>query len=222
MRRESKLSPIAIGVVCLAVGYGATVVAQGQPGGDRRRSLKVGVVDIGLLFKEYERKDVLEEQVNAERERMQAEMAADEEELRKMRVALDNSPYKRGSSAWLLEADRIQQAQYALELKRKRLQASLKNDVEEMTLMLLNELEATISKYGRRHGYTVILKVDRGQHEDQGELAQQFQERIFRAQISDVLYHRGEIDCSQNVLTLLNSADNLAEMERLAEERGKK
>lgn len=93
--------------------------------------------------------------------------------------------------------------------------------VEEQTLQILTELETTIASYGKRAGYDLILKVDSGggPTEGGGELVEHFQERIFRAQISDVLFFKDTLDVTKRVLDYLNSKGNLAKMERQAAER---
>ena len=57
-------------VLGLALGLTGLVAAQNNPPAQPRapqgnRAMKVGVVDIGALFREYKRKDTLEQQVNA-------------------------------------------------------------------------------------------------------------------------------------------------------------
>lgn len=206
----------------LATGAVATVVAQqGQP--QARRPLKVGVVDIGILFRDYKRKDVLEQAVNAERERVKSEIEAARKEIQQERVGLDNGPFREGSEPYLQALDQIKLKQYQLELKVERLQGALKKRVEELTLQVLTEIERTIEAYGKRHGYDLILKSDKDTTggDARGELAQQFQERIFRAQISHVLFYDGGMEISAAVLQTLNSDENLREMERRAAERGK-
>ena len=95
--------------------------------------------------------------------------------------------------------------------------------MEQQTLQILTELETTIASFGKRYGYDLILKIDSGAGPTEGgsELVEHFQERIFRAQISDVLYFRDALDITKSVLQYLNSKDNLARMERLATEKGR-
>lgn len=215
---------IGVGLVCLSIGFAATVVAQ-QDSGDRprRRSVKIGVVDVGVLFKDYTRKDDLEQSINQERERMKESVKAEAERLKKMRDALDAQGLRRDSIAWLEQADKIRVEQTRLEYTEKRLQLSLKKQVEEFTLQILGELEQTIAAYAKRYGFTLVLKIDEAaaQSEDaaEGSLAEQFQERIFRAQISDVLYHRDEIDITKGVLDMLNSPEWIDKMQKQAQDK---
>jgi Skp family chaperone for outer membrane proteins len=213
---------IGVGLICLSIGFAATVVAQQGDQPRRRRSVKIGVVDVGVLFKEYARKDDLEQSINEERERMKENVKAEAERLKKMRDALDAQGLRRDSIAWLEQADRIRVEQHRLEYTEKRLQLELKKRVEEFTLQILGELEQTIAAYGKRYGFSLVLKIDKasqGEDAAEGSLAEQFQERIFRAQISDVLFHKDEINITQGVLDMLNSPEWIEKMQKQAQDK---
>jgi Skp family chaperone for outer membrane proteins len=209
---------VAAALVALARLDQPTTLAQN--GGEGAPRLKVGVVDIGVLFRDYQRKDDLESTINEERERMKGEIEGDQEALLRKRRQLEEGAFQRGSEPWLRLREEIQLEEYALELKAKRLEASLKQQVEEFTLRILGELEATIEHYAENNNYTLVLKIDRAAMQDaeEGSLAAQFQERIFRAQISDVLYFRENIDCTEGVKRILNSDAWRREMERRAQQ----
>lgn len=210
-------------VLVLALLAGATVVAQSGPtppnpqGGDatKKRGLKIGVVDIGVLFRDYKRKETLENEVNQRREKIKKELEDDGEALRRMRQNFDKCPFVPNSEQWLALRDEIRQASNVLELKQERLQGILKRQVEELTLQILTELQHTIRAYGTKYQYDMILKSDASEQQAQGELGAHFQERIFRAQISDLLFHSEAIDITEAVKQLLNDPKNLDEMKKL-------
>ncbi|RMG14916.1 MAG: OmpH family outer membrane protein [Planctomycetota bacterium] len=217
------LSILALGLAVLA----GSALAQDPPKRPARgpRPLKVGVVDIGVLFKGYKRKDELEKIINERREQMKEEIQKERERVRDLRERLDKGGLRENSEPYLRAVTDIKLAQYQLELKQERLQASLKKLVEQHTLQILSELESTIEAYGRKYGYDLILKIDKAQRAGAGgesDLVQHFQERIFRAQISDVLYfNERALNITRNVETLLNSPANLRKMERQAKEKAK-
>lgn len=224
-----KLRIVTVPLVALVASLAITgvVVAQNpagpqQPNANAGKSMKVGVVDIGVLFRDYKRKDTLEQAVNQHREQIKQELEADAEQIRRKRVNLDKGMFPVNSELWLQQRDEIKQAQFNLELKTERMQNVLKKKVEELTLQILTELEATIRAYGERHGFDLILKSDKQEEQPgapQGELTQQFQERIFRAQISDVLFFNDSIEITESVKQLLNDAKNIARMDQLMKER---
>ena len=70
-----RLALLAAGLgVCLTLGLVANVVAQDDARGTRKT--QVGVVDIGVLFKNYKRKDDLENGINDSRKQMLEQIAA--------------------------------------------------------------------------------------------------------------------------------------------------
>lgn len=220
MRRPNRL--VVSALACLALAFAANgVLAQDppkQPSKRGPRALKIGVVDIGVLFKTYKRKDSLESLINERREAMKTELKAEHERVKDLRLRLDKGGMREGSEPYARAAQDIRLAQFALELKQDRLQANLKKQVEQHTLMILTELTKTIETYGKKYGYDLILKIDKASNrgeKSKGELVAQFQEAIFRAQISDVLYFNDRaLNITANVEKLLNSAGNLKRMEK--------
>ncbi len=210
---------LAGGFAVALTAIGATALAQQDKGkGRAAASLRVAVVDIGLLFKSYKRKDDFETHINERRERIKKDL--DEEQKRLVAIRQEMNQFREGSDPWLRAREKLEMAQFSLELKGKRLQAELKSKVEQRTLQILNEIEQTIGSFGKKYGFDLILKIDKAERvklPGSGELVEHFQERIFRAQISDVLYYNGDkLDITRNVLTVLNSKENLEAMAELA------
>ncbi|MGE0713675.1 MAG: OmpH family outer membrane protein [Planctomycetota bacterium] len=208
------LGPLALGIGLAALAAsGVLAQQQPKPAAGERRALKVGVVDVGFLFREYKRKDEFENAINAQRKRLKDELDAEQENLRKLRTEFEKTNLRKGSEPWLLEREKIKMAQYRWELKGERMQTALKNEVEHNTLQILQEIEGTIAAYGKRYGYDLVLKIDKAEREDatgeRGDLVEHFQERIFRAQIGDVLYHEESVNITKSVLAYLNHKNNL-------------
>ena len=219
MRSKSVSPSFAFAAVLAAAALAATGVLAQQPAPEKKKSRRVGVVDVGLLFKEFKRKDAFEKQINEQRKRLKDELDKEQEKLKKLRSELEKSGYRKGSEPWLRQREKLKLAQFSWELKGERMQNALKHEVEQNTLQILSEIEHTIGNYGSRYGYTYILKIDKAEKGKSGEnsdLVQHFQERIFRAQISDVLYFDKSIDITQPVLQYLNHKRNLDYLERRA------
>ncbi len=196
--------------------------AQNRPKG---QALKIGVVDIGDLFKKYKRKDTFEKDINDQRERLKKELEGEKKRLVKKRKEFDSLPFRKGSEPWLRAREELKIAQFRWELKGERMQKGLRNEVEHNTLQILQELESTISVWGKSQGYDLILKIDKAKRAGAGggaggDLVEHFQERIFRAQISDVLYYnQNALDVTQSVLRYLNLPANLRYQERQAKKK---
>lgn len=191
-----------------------------------RRALKIGVVDIGLLFQKYKRKDQFESSINEQRKRLKAELDGEYDSLLKMRRELEKSSFRKGSEPWLREAEKLELAKFRHDLKKKRMQSALKNEVEHNTLQILKEIKASLGQYGRRHGYDLILKTDNtdrslGQAE-RSDLVVHFQEEIFRAQISDVAYFDNALNVTASVETYLNNPKNIQYWDKQSKKKPKR
>lgn len=157
---------------------------------------RLGVVDIGVLFQRYQRKDELEQAINRLREEMKDRLEQRQVEIKRARADLESLP---PGAERERRTDELKLSMQRLEMDEKRMQRDLKRRVEENTLTILTELEEAVREYARQESFDLILKVDR-----QGALGTEFQERIFRAQIGDVLFHADRFDVTQQVSERLN------------------
>jgi Skp family chaperone for outer membrane proteins len=212
MRRSARILSLLLLVFVAGPAWAQDGPKPAKKPGPKRvaRALKVGVVDIGVLFKSYKRKDILESAINDRREQMRGEIEKGVEKVKDMRFRLEKSDLRPGSEPYQRAADDIQIENYKLKIKQENLQKRLKKHVERQTLQILKELQRTIEEYGQKFRYDLILKIDRaGRDTSKGELYAQFQEEIFRAQISDILYFSRALDITLNVEKELNKPKNL-------------
>jgi Skp family chaperone for outer membrane proteins len=188
----------------LTLGVGAIMAATAlaQSTGPQARPLVVGVIDIGVVFKNYKRKDDLEKQINAHKERLEKQAQSQREEIQKLRKNLDL--VNPGSPTYRIEKYKLLTAMKTAEVNAQAAEEELKSQVEALTLQLLDEIEETVRDYGQKSGYDLILKID-----TKGWGDEKFQERIFRAQVSAVLYHDTRVDVTQSVLAVLNDPKNI-------------
>ncbi len=87
--------------------------------------------------------------------------------------------------------------------------AELKAEVEELTLSILHDVDDAVASYGKKNGYAFILKKD-----SPGWTDERFQERIFRAQVSSILYHKPDLDVTNQVLALLNDKNWIEQQQK--------
>jgi Skp family chaperone for outer membrane proteins len=206
----------------------ANVSAQQQPKKKRppRRALKVGVVDIGLLFQKYKRKDEFESSINEQRKRLKTELDQEYETLIKMRRELEKSAFRKGSEPWLREAEKVKLAKFRWDLKKERMQSALKNEVEHNTLQILKEIKGSLGQYGKRYNYDLVLKTDNTdrsiKENERSDLVVHFQEEIFRAQISDVAYFHNALNITDSVMSYLNNPANLKYWDGQAKKKPKR
>ena len=106
--------PLLVAGVCLILGsfiVSAQEKKKDPPGKREARVLKVGVVDIGVLFKSYKRKDSLEEKINERRKAMTEELKKEAEheqsleELKQSQIS-DHTKLKKQYGADLVLSDK--------------------------------------------------------------------------------------------------------------------
>ena len=160
-----------------------------------RGTMKVGLVDLGVIFNKFKKKEILEKGVRTLKKSFDVEMKKQNKMIRQL-----------DKEAEELEGKKLQELEdrIKLEIERRRIMKTrfeqiLRKKLVDMALTLLDEINVEITKYGKAQGYTVILKVD-----NQGIGPEQYREKIFRAQVQSILYHDGGIDITQPILKVLN------------------
>jgi Skp family chaperone for outer membrane proteins len=165
--------------------------AENNPG------LKIGLVDIGVVFKKYKRKDDLEKEINARKDNYEKQGAEQQKILEGLRNSLNL--IKEGTDLWRQKKKELNLQVSQMKVIRDGWEEELKIQIENLTLSILNEIENRVSKFGVDNKYDLIIKID-----SQGWGDERFQERIFRAQVSSVLFYKKDLDVTEQVLVLLN------------------
>lgn len=167
------------------------LTAEPAPSADPSPLERVAVVDVGVLFRDYQRKDRMERAVN---------------ELREMyRSLLDEQQrWAAEERARVADAEERARVDARFEARKREVEERLKERVEAATLQLLDELEYGVALHARRAGLALVLKIDGGDPAWASALRSGHQERIYRAQIQDVLFQDGTLDRTGEVLALVN------------------
>ena len=180
-----------LGILITVLVYSPPGIAQSRP----PATMKVGLVDLGVIFNKFKKKEELEKGVRTLKKSFDTEMKKQNKLIRQL-----------DKDAEELEGKKLQELEdrIKLEIERRRIMKTrfeqiLRKKLVDMALTLLDEINVEVSKYGKAQGYTVILKVD-----NQGIGPGQYREKIFRAQVQSILYHDGGIDITQPILKLLN------------------
>jgi Skp family chaperone for outer membrane proteins len=188
--------------VCLVLAFAVGVVAARALGeGEERKPkpLLVGTVDVGVLFKKYERRDDLEKEINAERQKI-------ESKFNELRSHVDEATkVLQGTAATAPDYLEKKYAQRKLvdELNAFKDESDerLKTDVEKMTLATLDDIEEEFAGFGKKNGFDLILKADSAGWGDA-----RFQEKIFRAQVGGVLQKDPTLDVTDAMAADLNAS----------------
>lgn len=163
-------------------------------------SLKIGVVDIGTLFKGYARKAVYEKEINKTRKAMKARVTLSHQKIKDCEELFAKlAPSERIAMRENYEARRSALMDRSKTLQSE-MEAVLKSRVSAMTIAILKEIEKAVETYALRHGYDLVLKADgsRGFGEETAD------EVIFRNQINTILFRNESSDLTEAVLQTLN------------------
>lgn len=194
----SRRDMLSLGALTAASALGASLLAPSVASAQGAAStLKIGLVDIGVVFKNYKRKEDLEKEINAKKNSYEDQAKAQETTLEGMRKALTLTQV--GSDLYRQKSKEIKLQMSQMKVIRDGWEEELKIQVENLTLMILNEIEDRVKKFGTDNKFDLIVKID-----SQGWGDERFQERIFRAQVSSVLFFSPSLDVTNQVLALLN------------------
>jgi Skp family chaperone for outer membrane proteins len=198
-RTASKQSPsntwprlVTTALLALTLYAGAAIA---QSPGAKAPTFKVGIVDLGEIFNGYKRKISLEKEINVLKEQLDAAIRKQS----KLLNSLDKEAEELTGSKSKAMEDRIKLEVYRRRILKENRDGQLRQQLENMTLTLLEDINEVIGNYGKDFGYTMILKVDK-----QGFGKDEFREKIFRAQVQSVLYYNDGTDITKPVLVLLN------------------
>jgi Skp family chaperone for outer membrane proteins len=191
---------LSLGALTAGAAFGAALLKPAVARADGNLGLRVGLVDIGVVFKAYKRKDDLEKEINSKKEGYENQAKAQEGILDGIRQSMRLMDPK--SDLFRQKAKELKLAGTQDKVIRDGWEEELKIQVENLTLMILNEIEDRVRKFGTDNKYDLIIKID-----SQGWGDERFQERIFRAQVSSVLFFTPSLDVTQDVLKLLNDPD---------------
>ncbi len=157
---------------------------------------KIGLVDMGRVFKEYRKFEVL-------RDEWKVEFTANEDNLKAMAAQIQKvieqmKTYKAGTDEFVkLEA---QQAQMAakFETTRKNSQRELVRQEADIYKIVYLETMDVVKKFADTFGYTLVMRFN--SEEVEGEDLQKLQIGLNRV----IVYHRTEDDLTDGVVGHLN------------------
>jgi Skp family chaperone for outer membrane proteins len=163
----------------------------------QQQSVKVGVVDLKLVSENFDKWKRLAGQLDTETEKSNkklADMGKDIEKLQEM-----EKQFKPGS-------DKHKEIQIALSTKDIEMksflhteQNRLKEMAEKLGGELLNNIEAVIKQYGRKEGYTLIIKKEEMPVQNQDWM--QLRNYVSR---KSVMYYSTDIDLTDKIVKELN------------------
>jgi len=159
--------------------------------------VKVGVVDLKLVSENFEKWKKLATQLDSETEKSNEKLAAMGKEIEKLQEM--EKEFKPGS-------DKHKETQIALSTKDIEMksflhteQNRLKEMAERLGGELLNNIEDVIKTYGRKEGYTLIIKKEEMPVQNQDWM--QLRNYVSR---KSVMYYSADIDLTNKIVKILN------------------
>ena len=163
----------------------------------QQQSVKVGVVDLKMVSENFDKWKRLAAQLDSETKKSNKKLAEMGKEIEKLQEM--EKEFKPGS-------DKHKEIQIALSTKDIEMksflhteQNRLKEIAEKLGGELLNNIEAVIKNYGRKAGYTLIIKKEEMPVQNQDWM--QLRNYVSR---KSVMYYSADIDLTSKIVKELN------------------
>ncbi|MEY3173119.1 MAG: hypothetical protein RLZZ436_1033 [Planctomycetota bacterium] len=165
----------------------------------QRAPSRVGLIDMAKVFEGYTRFKVMREELSAEIEKSDAEARVMVDKMQAMQKEVQENGFQPGSPEYEAAEKRILDARGEFEAFRAATQRKLARRESEMFKTIYADTTSMIKKYAEFADYTVVIRFDSKDIEDDTPPAEAVQRMN-----KQVVYHRGENDITEVVLQSLN------------------
>ena len=189
----------------LAAVAGAAVIAASaaaQTSEPKPRPLLVGVVDLGVVLIRYERTAEISREVERDKDRFEARAKEQQRTIDAIAREVDAQP--EGTAARRDKLSELRLAQKTLESMRAEGDAILRDRFEQLTLQVIDEIDAGVRAFAKERHYDMILKTT-----TKGWGETKLPERIYRAQVSTLVAYDKALDVTDEIVKHLNDAESL-------------
>ncbi len=118
--------------------------------------LKVALVDMQQLFKQYPGTPVAQKKFQTLTEQKRKDLADSEESMEELQKQLSN-PSKLTSEVRQAKMDQLQQQSQDLQTQKTDIQNQLADKEQEMTQALLGQIKTIVAKVAQGEGYDLVL-----------------------------------------------------------------
>jgi outer membrane protein len=188
------------GALAAALLAGALAAPAGEPAAEKPRALKVGVVDVDRVLRDYQRSKDLYQQIDEQFKRQT-------DELRKKADAIREEQKRLAADPRDPENVELFKDKQALQLRIAEFQAEEKRFVTERNAAELkamsqiwDDLVAAVEEHAKDNGFDLILKQQL--RTEPAKSKDQFYRNVAGA---TVLFHTERLDCTDAILKLMNS-----------------
>ncbi len=188
---------IAPAVIVLLVAIAWNSPTGQAKGAGEKSALKVGTVDINLIFKKYKKTIASEKKINDAYQLQRQEFKALAASIKRHRDEL--GLIASGSTLLAQKRQALFMEERRYKFRTKWAEAEFRERLHLATQKLYNEIQQWIAKYAEKQGYDLILKIDRR------PLAAKTQEEMkLKIHTRTVIYQRKALDLTDHVIKLLN------------------
>ncbi|MFC1706987.1 OmpH family outer membrane protein [Planctomycetota bacterium] len=191
---------LLIGAAVLLVGSLCVPKVAGQSRSDDAQKMKLGVVDLGIVFKRYKKSAELEKRINEEKDELTAKLKEQKEITENIADEMD--VLDPDSETYRLKAEKQAVEAARFEYMKRRLEYTIKRKWEDYNRRLLADIDAAVKAYGEDNGYTLILKME-GR-----ELGEQ---KLIEIGLMSVLYYSKQIDITEDIVRVLNKRHSMGQ-----------
>lgn len=183
-----------LALAALAVCFGAEPPAPAGPADPPAPlGFKVAVVDLADVFDRYQKSEVLEKDINRQRDEYEKQAVDRRTEINRLNEELKQ--LKETSESFQERKLEISRKMAELQTLTKQWREDLDKQYDDYTSQLLEEIDREIQAYGQREGYTLIFKKERPQPDTP---------RNVQVQLRGVLYHAPALEITDKIVELVN------------------
>jgi Skp family chaperone for outer membrane proteins len=187
--------------VAIAVAAGVFLSTRDSHGQAAAKPLahQVGLIDMAFVFKNYDKFKRQTEALQAEIKVKDDQAKTKVETMKTLKEKLDSGSLQTGSPEYLKVEGELIALNTGLETFRKQAQLEFLRREADIYKSVYSEVQKAVTKYADFHKYTLIMRFNR----DGLDKADNPQE-IIQSMNRQVVYFRGEDDCTDVILQYLN------------------
>lgn len=160
---------------------------------------KVGLVDLGYIFKEYKKFDVLREDLKVELQESETKAKGMAEAIQAIQNQIKGGDLKEGSPEYIELEKKFTQKSTEFESFRKVTQKEFVRKESKLYQTIYLEVADAVEKFCKAYNYTMIMRFSR---EDLA--ATNDPQKLLQGLNKQVVYFRPEDDITDSVLEFLN------------------
>lgn len=201
-----KLILCAIGLAGMAGAWSFPSVVYGQGAGAEAAEAaptaqRIALIDMGVVFKEYEKFKRLRDDLKQELDEKEAEAKAMFGQIQSITAVLKNGALKQGSPEYLEKEKTLTQLMANLEAHKKQAQLALSRKEAGIYHQVNLEINDMVARVAKKYKYTLVMRFSRE------DLSSSDPQKVAQGLSRQILYFEKSDDISDTVVHYLNHFD---------------